>query len=226
MDQPLLLNTYFQILTDPAHLIQYGGIILLLVIIYLETGFFLGLVLPGGDYLLFTAGLLCGTHYLDVSLLFLVSTMILAAVMGDFTGYAKGKWLGTKLFNKQDARIFKRSYLENSKRFYEKYGIWAFIPGRFMPVIRTMIPMLAGASGISLARFSFLNVTGAVVWIGSLTPLGYFLGEVYPQLINYSIYILIGMIALASFSMLKIINPLKKTYNTDGKNPGKDKADS
>jgi membrane-associated protein len=211
MTNHLLLNTYFQIFTDPLHLIQYGGIILLLIIIYLETGFFLGLVLPGGDYLLFTAGLLCGTHYLDVSLFFLVSMMILAAVMGDFTGYAKGKWLGPKLFNKPDARIFKRSYLENSKHFYEKYGIWAFIAGRFMPVIRTMIPMLAGASGIPLGRFSFLNITGAVVWIGSLTPLGYFLGEAYPQLINYSIYILIGMIALASFSMLKVINPFKKT---------------
>jgi membrane-associated protein len=211
MESPFLLNTYFQLFTDPVHLIQYGGIILLLVIIYLETGFFLGLVLPGGDYLLFTAGLLCGTHYLDVSLFFLVSTMILAAVMGDFTGYAKGKWLGPKLFNKPDARIFKRSYLENSKRFYEKYGIWAFIAGRFMPVIRTMIPMLAGASGISLVRFSFLNISGAVVWIGLLTPLGYFLGEAFPQLINYSIYILIGVIVLASFSMLKVINPFKKS---------------
>jgi membrane-associated protein len=210
MANQFLLSTFFQFFTDPVHLIQYGGIILLLVIIYLETGFFLGLVLPGGDYLLFTAGLLCGTHYLDVSLLFLVSTMILAAVMGDFTGYAKGKWLGAKLFNKPDARIFKRSYLESSKGFYEKYGIWAFIAGRFMPVIRTMIPMLAGASGIPLVRFSFLNVTGAVVWIGTLTPLGYFLGEAYPQLINYSIYILIGMILLASLSMLKVINPFKK----------------
>jgi membrane protein DedA with SNARE-associated domain len=87
----ILLSGFFQLITDPAHLIQYGGIILLLVIIYLETGFFLGLVLPGGDYLMFTAGLLCGTHYLDVPLFLLVSSMIAAAVLGDFTGYAKGK---------------------------------------------------------------------------------------------------------------------------------------
>ena len=206
----ILLNNYFEIFTDPVHLIQYGGIILLLVIIYLETGFFLGLVLPGGDYLVFTAGLLCGTHYLDVPLWLLVTSMTIAAIAGDFTGYAKGKWLGIKLFNKPDARIFKRSYLDKSRAFYEKYGMWAFITGRFLPVIRTIIPMLAGASGISLIRFSYLNVIGAVIWIGSLTPLGYYLGKAYPQLINYSIYLLLGFIVFASIPMLKIINPFQK----------------
>jgi membrane-associated protein len=131
--------------------------------------------------------------------------MIAAAVLGDFTGYAKGKWLGPKLFDKPDARIFKRSYLDKSNAFYEKYGLWAFITGRFLPVIRTIIPMLAGASGISWGRFSYLNVIGAVIWIGSLTPIGYFLGKAYPQLINYSIYLLLGFIVLASFPMLKIL---------------------
>jgi membrane-associated protein len=207
----ILLSSFFQLFSDPVNLIQYGGIILLLVIIYLETGFFLGLVLPGGDYLIFTAGLLCGTHYLDVPLLILVSAMIAAAVLGDFTGYAKGKWLGPKLFNKADARIFKRSYLEKSKAFYEKYGMWAFVTGRFLPVIRTIIPMLAGASGISLIRFSYLNVLGAAIWIGTLTPLGYYLGRAYPQLINYSIYLLLGFVVFASIPMLKIINPFQKT---------------
>ncbi len=206
MNESIFLSFSFnQLFTDPVHLIQYGGFILLLVIIYLETGFFLGLVLPGGDYLIFTAGLLCGTDYLDVPLLVLVTAMISAAVLGDFTGYAKGRWLGPKLFNKADARIFKRSYLDKSKAFYEKYGMWAFITGRFLPVIRTIIPMLAGASGISWARFSYLNVIGGVIWIGSLTPLGYFLGKAYPQLINYSIYLLFGFIVLASIPMLKIL---------------------
>ena len=210
MESVILLNSLFLNFADPVHLIQYGGIILLLVIIYLETGFFLGLVLPGGDYLIFTAGLLCGTHYLDVSLPVLLAAMISAAVLGDFTGYAKGKWLGEKLFNKPDAKIFKQSYLEKTNSFYLKYGIWAFIVGRFLPVIRTMIPMLAGASGISLFKFSYLNIIGAVFWIGLLTPLGYFLGEAYPEIINYSIYFLLGFIILASLPMLKIINPLRK----------------
>jgi membrane-associated protein len=206
----ILLSSFYQLMSDPADLIQFGGIVLLLAIIYLETGLFLGLVLPGGDYLVFTAGLLCGTHYLDMPLWILVCTMIAAAVLGDFTGYAKGKWLGPKLFDKPDSRIFKRSHLESSKVFYEKYGIWAFVTGRFLPVIRTIIPMLAGASGFSLLRFSYLNLLGAVIWIGSLTPLGYYLGKAYPQLINYSVYFLFGFIVLASIPMLKIINPFRK----------------
>ena len=206
----IILSIFFQLFTDPANLIQFGEIILLLVIIYLETGFFLGLVHTGGDYLIFTAGLLCGTHYLDVPLLVLVTVMIAAAVLVDFTGYAKGKWLGPKLFNKADARIYKSSYLEKCNAFYEKYGMWAFISGRFLPVIRTIIPKLAGAFGISLVRFSYLNVIGEVIWIGSITPLGYYLGKSYPQLINYSIYFLFGFIVLASIPMLKIINPFRK----------------
>lgn len=195
---------------DPVYLIEYGGIFLLLALIYLETGFFLGLVLPGGDFLIFTAGLLCGTHFLDFPLMVLVTAMITAAVLGDFTGYSKGKWLGPKLFNKTDAKIFKRSYLEKTKVFYERYGMWAFITGRFLPVIRTMIPILAGASKMPLSRFSLLNIIGAVIWIGSLTPLGYFLGKAYPQLVNYSIYLLIGFIVLASIPMLKIIISSKR----------------
>lgn len=205
-----LLNISFQSITDPAHLIQYGGIFLLLLIIYLETGFFLGLVLPGGDYLIFTAGLLCGTQYLDLPLPALMAAMIGAAVLGDFTGYAKGKWLGPKLFDKPDARFFKRSYLEKSRAFYEKYGMLAFISGRFLPVIRTMIPILAGANGFSLLRFSYLNVLGAVVWIGVLTPIGYYLGKTYPELMSYSIWFLIGFVVIASLPTLKIINPFKK----------------
>jgi len=209
-----LLDTSLQFFADPVHLIQYGGIFLLLAIIYLETGFFLGLVLPGGDYLIFTAGLLCGTHYLDMSLPVLMVVMTLAAILGDFTGYAKGKWLGPKLFDKPDARFFKQSYLIKSRAFYEKYGVLAFVTGRFLPVIRTMIPILAGASGFSLIRFSYLNVLGAVVWIGLLTPLGYFLGQTYPQLVNYSVWFLLGFILLASLPTLKIFNPFQKKMNS------------
>jgi len=210
MDDLILLITSLQNYTDPKHLIQYGGIFLLLLIIYLETGFFLGLLLPGGDYLIFTAGLLCGTHYLDLPLSVLMISMITAAVLGDFTGYIKGRWLGKKLFDKPDARFFKRSYLEKSRLFYEKYGALAFISGRFLPVIRTMIPILAGASGFSLTRFSYLNPIGAIIWIGVLTPLGYFLGQKYPQLMDYSIFFLLGILLLTAYPVLKIINPFKK----------------
>ena len=206
----ILLEGFFQLFTDPVQLIQYGGIILLLAIIYMETGFFLGFIIPGGDYLIFTAGLLSVTNFLNVPLLVLVPAMIVAAILGDFTGYLQGRWLGKKLYDKPDSKLFKRSYLQKSRAFYDKYGMWAFVTGRFLPVIRTMIPMLAGASGISFRRFSYLNIIGAVLWIGTLAPLGYFLGDAYPQLIHYSIYFLIGFMVVASSSMLRIIKPFQK----------------
>jgi membrane-associated protein len=187
-----------KIFTNPQDLIMIGGLILLLAIIYLETGFFLGLILPGGDYLVFTAGLLAGTHFLDISIFVLVPSMIGAAILGDFTGYAKGKWLGNRLFDKEENKYFKKSYILKSEQFYQKYGMGAFILGRYLPVVRTLAPMLAGASRLSLKRFSLYNVLGAVIWIGSLAPLGFILGNEFPGLIDYSIYFLIGFVVLAS----------------------------
>jgi membrane-associated protein len=195
-------SNLINLFANPHDLIMIGGLILLLVIIYLETGFFLGLILPGGDYLVFTAGLLAGTHFLDISIFVLVPAMIGAAVLGDFTGYAKGKWLGNKLFDKEENKYFKKSYILKSEQFYQKYGMGAFILGRFLPVVRTLVPMLAGASRLSLKRFSLYNVLGAVIWIGLLAPLGYFLGNEFPGLIDYSVYFLIGFVILASAPVL------------------------
>ena len=204
-------SNFLKIFSNPHDLIRIGGLILLLVIIYLETGFFLGLVLPGGDYLVFTAGLLAGTHFLDVSIYALVPSMIGAAILGDFTGYAKGRWLGDKLFDKEENKYFKRSYIQRSEKFYQKYGMGAFILGRFLPVVRTLVPMLAGASSISLKRFSLYNVLGAIVWIGSLAPLGYFLGNEFPQLIDYSAYFLIGFVVLASAPVITSFLRIRKS---------------
>lgn len=207
----LTVNNILNIFSNPHDLIRIGGLILLLVIIYLETGFFLGLVLPGGDYLVFTAGLLAGTHFLDISIFALVPSMIGAAILGDYTGYAKGRWLGDKLFNKEENRYFKLSYLERTNAFYQKYGMGAFIIGRFLPVVRTLVPMLAGASRISLRKFSLYNVLGAVIWIGSLAPLGYFLGNEFPQLMDYSVYFLIGFVVLASSPVIASWLKLRKS---------------
>jgi membrane-associated protein len=194
----LSISSYLSTISNPDYLISIGGLVLLLVIIYLETGFFLGLVLPGGDYLIFTAGLLAGTSFLSISIYGLVPAMAGAAILGDYTGYAKGKWLGPKLFDKEDNKFFKRSYLVRSEAFYHKYGMLAFIIGRFLPVVRTLTPMLAGASRISFKRFSVYNFLGGFIWIGTLAPLGYYLGKRYPQLMDYSVYFLVGFIIIAS----------------------------
>lgn len=212
------MDTLLEIYKDPALLIEYGGIIIILIIIYLETGFFLGLVLPGGDYLVFTAGLLTGTHYLDIHLVPLLLMMMGAAILGDFTGFFKGRWLGPKLFSKQDSRFFKREYLHKTRKYYEQYGAWSFILGRFLPVIRTLIPILAGASGLRLIKFSYFNVVGAVCWIGLLTTTGYYLGEKFPGLLKYSFVFLIGFIILVSLPVINMFNPFRKKNKNKNKN--------
>lgn len=203
----------FQLYSDPVHIIEYGGIILILIIIYLETGFFLGLVLPGGDYLVFTAGLLCGTHYLDVPFTLLMLMMMLAAILGDFTGFFRGRWLGPRLFNKPDSRFFKQAYLIKTKRYFEKYGVWSFILGRFLPIIRTLVPMFAGASGLSHLKFAIYNIIGSVIWIGTLTSLGYYLGDKFPGLLKYSVFFLIGFVLIASVSAITIFKTSGKRKN-------------
>lgn len=198
-------SNLISLIFDAHKIIEVGGILLILLIVYLETGFFLGLVLPGGDYLLFATGLFCGSHYLDIPLLWLLVLLIGGAFLGDLTGYLKGRWLGPKLFTDNKSRFFKMEYLERSKPFYTKYGAFAFIMGRFMPVIRTLIPMLAGASAVPFGKFLIYNALGSVIWIGTLVPLGYFLGEAYPQIINYAGYLFILFIVIASAPMLKIL---------------------
>jgi membrane-associated protein len=174
-------------------------------IIYIETGFFLGFVLPGGDYLLFAAGTFCGTHYLELPLALLLLLLVIASFLGDLTGYYKGKWLGQKLFIDNKSRFFKKEYLDRGSSFYTRYGMWAFILGRFMPIIRTLVPMIAGASEFKVKKFLLFNLLGALSWVCTLVPLGYYIGKAYPDVMKYSIYILIIFIVIASLPMLKII---------------------
>jgi membrane-associated protein len=201
----ILLASDFWSFFNAHHIIEYGGLFLVLAIIYIETGFFLGFVLPGGDYLLFATGIFCGTHYLEIPLIWLVLLLIVAAFLGDLTGYFKGKWLGGKLFTDNKSRFFKLEYLEKGNKFYTKFGMWAFILGRFMPIIRTLVPMIAGATAVPVKKFLLFNFFGAVAWVGTLVPLGYFIGEAYPDVLDYSIYIMLVFVGIASFPMLKIM---------------------
>ena len=198
-------SNFWDLIFDPHHIIEYGGLILILAIVYIETGFFLGFVLPGGDYLLFAAGMFCGTHYLELPLAVLLILLIIASFMGDFTGYFKGKWLGGKLFTDNKSRFFKKEYLERGSSFYTRFGMWAFILGRFMPVIRTLVPVIAGATEFKFKKFLLFNLLGALTWVCTLVPLGYFVGKAYPDIMNYSAYILLIFIVIASAPMLKIM---------------------
>lgn len=201
----ILLEMDFWRFFDAHQIIEWGGLLLVIAIIYIETGFFLGFVLPGGDYMLFATGIFCGTHFLEIPLFWLVLILISAAFLGDLTGYYKGKWLGGKLFTDNKSRFFKIEYLEKGNDFYQRYGMWAFILGRFMPVIRTLVPMIAGATSVPLKRFLLFNFLGASAWVGTLVPLGFYLGKAYPDILQYSVFIMILFVGIASFPMLKIM---------------------
>lgn len=194
----------FDAFSSTDDLIKVGGLFLVLLMIYLETGVFLGLLLPGGDYMLFATGVFCGSDYLDFPLYVVLFLVIIASILGDTTGYIQGKWLGDKLFLKGNSLIFKREYLIRSNHFYAKYKAWAFIMGRFLPIIRTFLPMLAGASSLQFKRFLLYDSIGALIWVGSIVSIGYYFGKEFPEVINYSIYILIGIIILASIPILKL----------------------
>lgn len=201
----LLDSSFWNYIFDTHHLIEYGGLLLILAIVYIETGFFLGFVLPGGDYLLFAAGMFCGTQFLEIPLAGLLALLIMASFLGDFTGYFKGKWLGQKLFVDNNSKFFKKDYLRRGNIFYRRMGVWAFVLGRFMPVIRTLVPMIAGATGFSFKKFLLFNILGAITWVCTLVPLGYFIGKAYPDVMKYSIYIFFIFIIIASSPMIKIL---------------------
>jgi len=201
----LLESNLWNSIFDPHQIIVYGGLFLILAIVYVETGFFLGFVLPGGDYLLFAAGMFCGTQYLDIPLGQLLILLVIASFLGDLTGYYKGKYLGTKLFGNTNSRFFKNEYLDKGKSFYTRFGMWAFILGRFMPIIRTLVPMIAGATKFQFKKFLLFNLLGALTWVLTLVPLGYYLGKMYPELMKYSFIIVLIFVVISSMPMLKIM---------------------
>jgi membrane-associated protein len=166
-------------LTDPESIISYGGLALLLFVVFAETGLLIGFFLPG-DSLIFISGLICRTkpELLGVNFLTLIVSLVAVAILGNMAGYWFGWKVGPPLFRREDSLIFKRRYLETTKAFYEKNGGKTLILGRFLPIIRTFAPIFAGIIKIPFSRFMIYNASGAVAWIGSLGSAGYFLGQI------------------------------------------------
>jgi membrane-associated protein len=196
--------TWTQHWTDAEYIIRTGGLVLVLLLVFLETAVLLGIVLPGGDYVVFTAGLLCGT-FLDVPLWLLLLLMWTAAVGGDLMGYYKGRWLGPKLFNKPENRVFKPEYLFRTRKIWIRYGVFAFIVGRFIPIVRTLLPMMAGATGLPLRKFAIYDIAGGLCWVGSLVAAGYFLGKQFPQIFDYMHFVLLIVIVISSFPLIRMM---------------------
>ena len=167
-------------LLSPEKLIDKGGLALVTAIIFAETGLLIGFFLPG-DSLLFIAGFFAskpkGLPHLPVLPIVLVC-LIVAAIIGNQIGYLIGKRVGPALFTRADSRFFKQANVNKAQAFFDRNGDRTLILARFVPIVRTFVPVLAGVGAMDPKRFARFNIIGAVLWAGGVTTLGYFLGQI------------------------------------------------
>ena len=204
-----------------AMLVQNYGLwiyAILFVIIFCETGLVITPFLPG-DSLLFIAGALAATGGMDVHIL--VALLIVAAVLGDAVNYQVGAWAGPRIFKDDNARYLKKSHLDKAHAFYEKWGGAAIILARFTPFLRTYVPFVAGMSRMSYRQFALYNITGGIVWVASLTYLGYFFGNIAWVKANQG-FMVIGIVIVSLIPVL--IGVIKSRGNSRSNSRAQSKA--
>lgn len=200
---------FFKFLLDSEDIIKYGGLALIVLIVYMENGLFFAFFLPG-DYLLFLAGLFGSTGQLNFPIVTISSSIVAAAILGSYTGYFSGMLLGKNLENRKDSLFFKKSNMERSRVFFNKYGGKALILARFMPIVRTFSPIIAGTILMKFRTFTLYNILGALAWGVSLPVAGYYLGQRFPGIIEYVEYIILFFIGITSIALIRTIIGLKK----------------
>jgi membrane-associated protein len=194
----------FQAIYNVQGLIQWGGTVLVCLIVFIETGLFVGFFLPG-DSLLIAAGIFAASGH--VKLVWLVTLGPICAIAGDQLGYWIGRRAGAALYKRKETRFFKRRYLEQAHQFYEKYGTVTIIVARFVPIVRTFCPPVAGAARMTYIRYLAYDVVGGVLWVAGIVLTGYFLGSLIPN-IGSEIHWVIAVVVLLSvlpplFALLK-----------------------
>jgi membrane-associated protein len=182
----------------PETIISAGGYLLVTVIIFAECGLLIGFFLPG-DSLLFTAGLFASQNLFGLDIWTLSILCGIAAVVGPLVGYWYGKALGPRLFNREDSLLFRKQHLVRAHEFYERHGGKALILARFIPIVRTFAPVVAGMAAMDYGRFVVYTLVGALLWAVGVTWAGYFLGRIFPDAGKYLEYI-IAVIILASIA--------------------------
>jgi membrane-associated protein len=178
---------------QPEAIIKVGGLTLLLVIVFAETGLFFGFFLPG-DSLLFVAGLLSHSPYIDLPVWLLIVLVLLAAVSGTAVGYGFGFWAKDYLHARRENFFYKKKYLEVTREVYDRHGMLTFVVGRFLPIVRTFIPILAGILRLNFRRFMLYNFFGAGIWVVTMIMAGYWFGKTFPGIVNYLEIIIAAMI--------------------------------
>ncbi len=181
-------------------LIRWGGYIGLVLIVFAETGLLVGFFLPG-DSLLITAGLVAATGTLNIWLINVL--LITAAIVGDSVGYAIGARMGPKLFTRPKSLLFNPRHVERTRVFYERHGAKTIVIARFVPLVRTFAPVVAGVAQMEYRRFLLYNVAGGVGWVTSMTWAGYLLGHAVPN-INEHIHIVVAIVIVLSLIPIAI----------------------
>lgn len=179
---------------DIITLIKTAGYLGIAGILFAESGLFVGFFLPG-DSLLFTAGFLASQGYLHIVPLMILS--FVAAVVGDSVGYAFGRRVGPSIFKREDSLLFHKDHIERARIFYERHGGKAIILARFMPIVRTFAPILAGVGHMRYGGFVAYNIIGGLLWTIGLSGLGYFLGNTIPDVDKYLLPIILGIIFIS-----------------------------
>lgn len=200
---------YYSFVFDIETLVTGAGYIGLFAIVFIESGVFFGFFLPG-DSLIFTAGFLASQGFFDVILLWVL--LLVAAIGGDSVGYSFGKHVGPKLFTKPKSIFFSPKHVERAEKFFEKYGKMSIFLARFVPAVRTFVPIVAGVGKMKYEVFIKYNVVGGFIWVTSMLFLGYFLGKVVPNATEY-LHIIIIVIIIVSFLPI-VIEYLRKKKKT------------
>lgn len=196
-----MVNFVIHLNVHLANLVAHVGdwtYVILFLIIFAETGLVVAPFLPG-DSLLFVTGSLAAVSELDAHLV--VILLVAAAFLGNLVNYFIGRWFGELLFRNPKSKIFRRDYLNKTHQFYEKYGAGAVVISRFVPLIRTFVPFIAGMAKMSYSRFMIYNAVGAILWVVLLVYTGYFFGQVPFVQENFS-WVIIGMMVVSGLPMV------------------------
>lgn len=194
-----MLNDWLDKLQDLRGLIQWAGYLGTAIIIFAETGLLIGIFLPG-DSLLVTAGVLASQGYLNVWLLGLILNV--AATAGNQTGYWIGRTTGPRIFKRDDSRFFKKKHVARAHAFYEKHGGKTIIIARFVPIVRTLAPVIAGVGNMKYRTFLMFDIIGGVLWVWSTLLAGYYLGRIFPGIEQNMEYVILLIIFLSVLPMI------------------------
>jgi membrane-associated protein len=191
-----ILLHFFHQLRDLHGLVQAAGYVGLTAMIFAETGLLIGFFLPG-DSVLVTAGLLSTQPQFGLNMWLLGALLTIAAIVGNSLGYAIGYYTGPRLFTRDDSLLFKKEHLFRAKAFYDKHGGKTLVIARFMPIVRTFVPVVAGMARMPFQTYTAYNVLGAVLWVWSMLFIGYFLGRLIPGVEHHIEQVIILVIFLS-----------------------------